>query len=112
LAAYLDLSLDSPVIDNLAWLGLLSDEPLPAGQHSPIDILTARMLDKMQYAPGERDMLILQHQFEAEYPDGNERIVSTMVDFRPPPRLHQHGPHRRPARGHRRQADPARPDRR
>jgi saccharopine dehydrogenase-like NADP-dependent oxidoreductase len=81
LAAYLDLSLDSPVIDNLAWLGLLSEEPLPAGQRSPIDILTARMLDKMQYVDGERDMLILQHQFEAAFPDGNERIVSTMVDF-------------------------------
>jgi saccharopine dehydrogenase (NADP+, L-glutamate forming) len=81
LAAYLDLPLDSPVIDNLAWLGLLGDEPLPAGQQGPIDILTARMLDKMQYAPGERDMLILQHQFEAAFPDGNERIVSTMVDF-------------------------------
>jgi saccharopine dehydrogenase-like NADP-dependent oxidoreductase len=81
LAAYLDQPLDSPVIDNLAWLGLLSDEPLPAGQRSPIDVLTARMLDKMQYAPGQRDMLILQHQFEAEYADGRERIVSTMVDF-------------------------------
>ncbi len=89
LAAYLDLSLDSPVIDNLAWLGFLSDEPLPqpasrAAEHietTPIDILTARMLQKMQYAPGERDMLVLQHQFEAEYPDGRERIVSTMVDF-------------------------------
>lgn len=81
LAAYLDLSLDSPVIDNLAWLGFLSDELLPAGQRTPIDILTARMLEKMQYAPGERDMLILQHQFEAAMPDGRERIVSTMVDF-------------------------------
>lgn len=39
------------------------------------------MLQKMQYAPGERDMLILQHQFEAAMPDGNERIISTMVDF-------------------------------
>ncbi len=39
------------------------------------------MLDKMQYASGERDMLILQHQFEAAMPAGNERIVSTMVDF-------------------------------
>ncbi len=81
LAAYLDVPLDSPVIDNLAWLGFLSDEPLPAGLLSPIDILTARMLDKMQYAPGERDMLILHHQFEAAMPDGNERIISTMVDF-------------------------------
>lgn len=94
LAAYLDLPLDSPVIDHLAWLGLLGDEPLPATQPAgrvaerietaPIDILTARMLQKMQYAPGERDMLVLQHQFEAEYADGKERIVSTMVDFGQP----------------------------
>lgn len=90
-AAYLDLPLDSPVLDNLAWLGLFGDDPLPAGpragraaersETAPIDILTARMLEKMQYAPGERDMLILQHQFEAEYPDQRERITSTMVDF-------------------------------
>jgi saccharopine dehydrogenase-like NADP-dependent oxidoreductase len=84
LAAYLDLPLDSPVIDHLDWLGLLGDESLPAGQRSPIDILTARMLAKMQYAPGERDMLVLQHQFEAAFPGGNERVISTMVDFGQP----------------------------
>jgi len=91
LATYLDLPLDSPVIGRLAWLGLLSDAPLPASQPAgrdarraetaPIDILTATMLAKMQYAPGERDMLVLQHQFEAAFSDGNERIISTMVDF-------------------------------
>ena len=81
LAAYLDLSLDSPVLDHVAWLGLLSNDPLPAGQTAPIDILTARMLEKMQYQPGERDMLILRHEFLAEYADRHERITSTMVDF-------------------------------
>ena len=83
-AAYLDLPLDSPVLDNLNWLGLFSEESLPACPRTPIDILTARMLQKMQYAPGERDMLVLQHQFEAEYPDRRERITSTMVDFGQP----------------------------
>lgn len=83
LAAYLNLPLDSPVLDNLEWLGLLSADPLPitGDAAAPIDILTARMLEKMQYAPGERDMLILQHQIEAVYPDRTERITSTMVDF-------------------------------
>jgi saccharopine dehydrogenase-like NADP-dependent oxidoreductase len=81
LAAYLDLSLDSPVLDHLEWLGLLSDVPLPAGQAAPIDLLTARMLEKMQYQLGERDMLILKHEFLAEYADRQERITSTMVDF-------------------------------
>jgi len=81
LAAYLKIEQDSPVISNLEWLGLLSDDPLPLQKGAPIDILTARMLEKMQYEEGERDMLILQHQFIAEYPDHKEKITSTMIDF-------------------------------
>lgn len=81
LAEHLDLAPDSFVLDNLAWLGLLSDEPLPPGVRSPIDVLTAAMLDRMRYAPGERDMLILKHIFEAEFPDRREQLTSTMVDF-------------------------------
>ncbi len=69
-----------PEIGGMEWLGLLSDEPLP-GPKAPVDILTARMLQKMSYAEGERDMLVLQHTFVAAYPDRTERITSTMVDF-------------------------------
>jgi len=68
-------------MSNLEWLGLLSDDPLPLQKGALIDILTARMLEKMRYAPGERDMLILRHEFIAEYPDRTEKIVSTMIDF-------------------------------
>jgi len=81
LAAYLQIDPDSRVMSNLEWLGLLSDDPLPLQKGAPIDILTARMLEKMRYAPGERDMLILRHEFIAEYPDRTEKIVSTMIDF-------------------------------
>jgi saccharopine dehydrogenase (NADP+, L-glutamate forming) len=81
LAAYLKIDPDSQVMSNLEWLGLLSDDPLPLRKGAPIDILTARMLEKMQYAPGERDMLILQHEFIAEYPNRTEKITSTMIDF-------------------------------
>jgi saccharopine dehydrogenase-like NADP-dependent oxidoreductase len=80
-AAYLGLAPVNFIISNLEWLGLFGDEPLPAGCKSPLDAMTATMLAKMQYAPGERDMLILQHQFLAEYPDHKERITSTMIDF-------------------------------
>jgi len=82
LAAFLEVEEDSPVINNLEWLGLLSDDPLPLKKKgAPVDILTARMLEKMQYNEGERDMLILQHEFIAQYPDHGERITSTMIDF-------------------------------
>jgi saccharopine dehydrogenase-like NADP-dependent oxidoreductase len=39
------------------------------------------MLDKMQYAPGERDLLVMQHEFIAEYPDRTEKTISTMIDY-------------------------------
>jgi saccharopine dehydrogenase-like NADP-dependent oxidoreductase len=69
-----------PEIAAMKWLGLFSDEPLPVAD-SPVDILTARMLEKMSYWPGERDMLVLQHRFSAAFEDRRERITSTMVDF-------------------------------
>ena len=81
LAAYLNIAEDSQVMSRLEWLGLLSDDPLPVKKGAPIDILTARMLEKMQFEEGERDLLILQHEFMAEYPDRKQKITATMVDF-------------------------------
>jgi len=69
------------IVANIEWLGLFSNAPLPAGCASPLDVMTATMLAKMSYAPGERDLLVLQHQFVIEYPDHKERIYSTMIDF-------------------------------
>jgi saccharopine dehydrogenase-like NADP-dependent oxidoreductase len=39
------------------------------------------MLAKMQYGGGERDMLVMQHEFIADYPRHRERITSTMIDY-------------------------------
>lgn len=80
-AEYLGLEIDAFILDNLEWLGLFSDEPLPLERGAPIDILTARMLEKMPYQDGERDMLVMHHEFTAEYPDRKEAITSTMIDF-------------------------------
>ena len=69
------------IVANLEWLGLFSNTRLPADCRSPLDVLTTTMLSKMSYAPGERDLLILQHEFLVEYPDHKEHITSTMIDF-------------------------------
>jgi len=79
-AAHLGIDAGGPEIANMEWLGLLGSDPLP-GPGAPVDILTARMLEKMSYKPGERDMLVLQHTFMAEYSDRREHITSTMIDF-------------------------------
>ena len=79
-ASHLGIAVDGPEVSGMEWLGLFSSDPLP-GPKAPVDILTARMLDKMSYAEGERDMLVLQHTFVAEFPDKTEHITSTMIDF-------------------------------
>jgi len=72
---------DSKPITDMEWLGMFSDEPLPAGKDTPIDIMTERMLSKMSYRPGERDMIVMQHEFVAQYPDRKEAITATMIDY-------------------------------
>jgi saccharopine dehydrogenase-like NADP-dependent oxidoreductase len=81
LAGQWSLCHDAKPITDLAWLGLFSDKPLPAGKHTPVDILAAQMESTMAYKPGERDMLIMQHEFVAQYPDRKEAITSTMIDY-------------------------------
>jgi saccharopine dehydrogenase (NADP+, L-glutamate forming) len=82
LAAHLNIEENSDIIQRFEWLGLLSDEPLPSEKDSPLNILGAKMQEKLQYDEGERDMIILQHQFIASYPgDKKEKITSTLIDF-------------------------------
>jgi len=82
LSAHLNIEENSDIIQRYEWLGLLSDEPLPLEKDSPLNILGARMLEKLQYEEGERDMIMLQHQFIASYPgDKKEEITSTLIDF-------------------------------
>jgi len=83
LSKQLDIPEGSDIMDRFEWLGLLSDDPLPVESGSPLDILAAKLLEKMPYEKGERDMIVLHHEFIAEYPElpAKEMITSSLVDF-------------------------------
>jgi len=68
------------VVDTLDRLGLLSaDEAVPAAP-TVLDALCRQLEAKLQYGGGERDMVLLSHQFVAAWPDGTESdITSTLV---------------------------------
>ena len=72
---------DSAPIQKLTWLGMFEGAPLPEAGTSPLDALVSRMVERLQYKPGERDMIALQHEFIAEYGDRRELLRSTLVDF-------------------------------
>ena len=81
-ARHLGLSLDTLPIANLRWLGMFEETPAGEGLLAPLDVLGALMLRRLAYKAGERDMLVMKHEFVAAYPDGRrERIESQLVDF-------------------------------
>jgi len=82
LTGLLKLEGNPEVVDSLEWLGLLSDGNLPFERGSALDILAHAMIEKLRYLPGERDMIVLQHDFLVSYPGpSKERIFSTLIDF-------------------------------
>jgi len=83
LASKFHIDKDSAVMKRLEWLGFLSDEPLSLQKGSVFDVLLTQMLNKMGYEDNERDMVVLQDEFVAEYADGrpNEKITSTLIDY-------------------------------
>jgi saccharopine dehydrogenase-like NADP-dependent oxidoreductase len=85
LSAHLKIKENSDIVKRFEWLGLLADNPLPLAKGSALGVLSARMTEKLQYGQGERDMIILKHEFIASYPGKKkkqmEKITSTLVDF-------------------------------
>ncbi len=68
---------------NMHWLGLFSRRPIGRDQISPLDLLGDIMLEKLTYKPGERDMVVLFHEFKAWFEKDNhyEALTSTLVDY-------------------------------
>jgi len=82
LSLYLGIEESSDIMERFEWLGLLSDDPLPLEKGSALDIIATKMREKLNYEEGERDMIILQHEFIASYPgEKKEKIISTLIDF-------------------------------
>ena len=80
-AEFLKLTKYSTVIKRMKWLGLFSDKLLPSEKNNPLDFLNVITLEKMTLKPSERDMIVMHHEFIAEYSNKKEYITSTLVDY-------------------------------
>ena len=93
-ASRLGLKDSDPILQRFAWLGLFDEKPVGLQQGSNLDILAKQMLDRMTFKPRERDMVVLHHEFVAEFPSGPQslvpsprspsRIFSTLIAFGEP----------------------------
>jgi saccharopine dehydrogenase-like NADP-dependent oxidoreductase len=81
----LNLNPDSAAIRSLEFLGFFSDEKLPYYETTPFEITSDRMVNLMMLKENERDLVILQHIFLAEWPGGKREVIkSSMFDFGSP----------------------------
>jgi saccharopine dehydrogenase (NADP+, L-glutamate forming)/spermidine synthase len=76
-----NIELEDSIIKRLEWLGLFEEKQIPEGINTILDALCNLFEEKLQYAPGERDMIVMHHEFIAEYPDKKQRITSTLIDY-------------------------------
>ncbi|MBN1987502.1 MAG: saccharopine dehydrogenase NADP-binding domain-containing protein [Prolixibacteraceae bacterium] len=81
-AEKLNLTLNSPPIIAMEWLGLFSKERIQLKEASTFDLTADLMLKKMMLPEGARDMVIMQHWFLVEKSDGKKEVVkSYLLDF-------------------------------
>ncbi len=81
-ARKMKLPVRSLPVSNLDWLGMFSEREFTETKISLLDALGNLMFERLAFAEGERDMLILFHEFIAEYAGGKrERITSQLIEF-------------------------------
>lgn len=82
-ADHLGLSPYSAVMKRIGWLGLLGERPVPAGVRTAGEAIRRLMAEMLVYDEGERDMVVMRHEFDVLYPDTGRRegLASTLVDY-------------------------------
>ncbi|NOX18015.1 MAG: saccharopine dehydrogenase [Chlorobi bacterium] len=85
-ANYLNISPTGKIIQNFEWLGLFSDKKIGENLETPAKVLEKILREKMPLPEGQRDMVILQHQIEAEFPEQKKKkkIISRLVEYGEP----------------------------
>ncbi len=82
LAKFLKEPVDSPVVEKLVALDLLSTEKIyPKDGASPADILQHVLMEKWVFEEDDKDMVVMQHQLDYELEGEMIRMTASMVDI-------------------------------
>lgn len=71
--------LDFPTFEKIQWLGLFSHDPLPIYHGSPAQILQAILEKEWTLKADDRDMIVMQHQFEIKENNSTRKLISSLV---------------------------------
>ena len=79
-ARFLQISPTGRIMENLRWLGLFSDNPIGCQGDTSCAMMVHLLQQKLALTDEMRDLVLLVHELEVEYPDRpDERITSTLA---------------------------------
>lgn len=70
---------DSAVMEKLDWLGLFRKKKIKLPNATPAQILEDMLVDKWLLKPKDKDMVVMQHEFEYEINREKKLLTSTLV---------------------------------
>ena len=73
--------LDFPTFEKLQWLGFFENRKLPLLNGSPAQLLQAILEKDWTLQPEDKDMIVMQHQFEIKTEAGIKKITSSLIDI-------------------------------
>lgn len=79
IASLLKIDSKSEVMQKLEWLGLFSKKRINLPNATPALILENLLLDKWKLQPDDKDMILMQHQFEYELDGKKHLLTSTLI---------------------------------
>ena len=71
--------LDFPTFEKVQWLGLFESIPLPITEGSPAQLLQAILEAHWSLQAADRDLIVMQHQFEIQTQSGIKKVISSLV---------------------------------
>ncbi|MEX0981372.1 MAG: saccharopine dehydrogenase C-terminal domain-containing protein [Bacteroidales bacterium] len=78
LAGYLGIPLQSVMMERLKWLGIFDDTPIGIPGLTPAMVLQNILEKKWSLDPEDKDMIVMQHQFDYMENESRKKIFSTM----------------------------------
>lgn len=79
LVDFMGQDIDQDVIDKLDYLELFSHKPIQLKEASPAEILQHLLEEKWLLKSGDKDMIVMQHQFEYELDGVSKKLNSSLV---------------------------------
>jgi len=78
LSLYLNIPMNSELMSRLKWLGIFEDTPFGIAGLTPAKALESILRKKWSLEPEDKDMIVMQHQFDYILDNQRKKIYSTL----------------------------------